>query len=46
MEVQATVAIRRMRWLGGVSAGSLVLALVLPSIASAQAAQIPNSVTP
>ncbi len=46
MKDQATVAIRRMRWLGGVSAGSLVLALALPSIASAQAAQIPNSVTP
>ncbi len=46
MEVQASAAIRRMGWLGGVSAGSLVLALVLPSIASAQAAQIPNSVTP
>ena len=46
MEVQATVAIRRMGWLGGVSAGSLVLALAMPAIASAQAAQIPNSVTP
>ena len=46
MEVQATVATRRMSWLGSVSAGSLVLALAVPSIASAQAAQIPNTTTP
>ena len=30
MDVQATVANQRMKWLGGISAGSLVLALAMP----------------
>jgi TonB-dependent receptor len=35
-----------MTWLSGISAGSLVLALAMPAAAFAQAAEIPNSVTP
>ncbi|KQM65160.1 TonB-dependent receptor [Sphingomonas sp. Leaf17] len=34
------------RWLGGVSAGTLILALAMPASAFAQAAQIPNTATP
>ena len=46
MVVRATTAIRHKTWLGGISAGSLILALAMPATAFAQAAAIPNSETP
>ena len=46
MGMQTAATDRRLNWLGGISAGSLVLALAMPATAVAQAAQIPNSVSP